>query len=237
MKTTIKSIAAAALCVLLLPAVAGAQTPPAGVTVVGTGTAAVTDWVQEVSLRFTPAIAGAPSAYAACNAAIAALGDSIHAMGMPATALTGAATVYSGGGGMATFGAVSDNAAGGSAPSPVAVARVQVAPADVSHFLAVTGKAGWKATTQLRPRDPVAAKDAAYRAAYADAHDRAAVIAAADGHHVGKLLNVTPAIGDYFGSMLSSLTSLAAMMSRGAVAPGGVPEVTQSATFTFELLP
>jgi uncharacterized protein YggE len=235
MKTTIKSIAAAALCALLLPAVAGAQTPPAGITVVGTGTATVTDWVQEVSLRFSPAIAGAPSAYAACTTAIAALGDSLHAMGMPATALIGAATVYSAGG-IAAF-AAGDSAAAASPPSPVAVARVQVAPADVAHFLAVTGKAGWKATTQLRPRDPVAAKDAAYRAAYADARDRAAVIAAADGHHVGKLLNVTPAIGDYFGSMLSGLTSLAAMMSRGAVAPGGVPEVTQSATFTFELLP
>jgi uncharacterized protein len=233
MNALIKGLGCAVLGALLLPAAAAAQQTPAappGITVVGTGTATVTDWVQEVDLQFTPAVAAAPSAYAACTNAIAALGEVVKAAGLPASAMTGAATVYKGGGSV-------PGAESSTNPVPVAVARVQLPPAGTARFLAAAGKAGWKASARLVPRDPAAAKDAAYRAAFTDARNRAETIAAADGRHVGKLLNVTPALGDYFGSMMSSLASFAAMLGRGSVLPGQIPEVTQSATFTFELLP
>ena len=98
-------------------------------------------------------------------------------------------------------------------------------------------KSGWKATAHLVPRDLAAAKDSSYKAAYADARARAESIAAADGHHVGKLLNVTPALGDYVGSMMSSVASIFDMLGKGSMLTGGVPELTQSATFTFEITP
>jgi uncharacterized protein YggE len=232
MNLPIKALASAALCALLLPAIADAQTatPPTGITVVGTGTVAVTDWVQEVSLRYAPPVGGAPNAYAACNTAIAALGETAKTLGLPANTVTASATVFTGSG-LESFGVLAAN------PAPVAVARAQVSPADVARFLTAAGKSGWKSTSRLVPRDPAAAKDAAYRAAYADAKDRAQALAAADGRHVGKLLNVTPMLGDYLSSMMSALASFAAQLGHGSVAAGEVPEVTQSATFTFELLP
>ncbi len=230
MNGLMKTLGAVALFALLLPATAGAQQTsllPAGITVVGTGTANVTDWVQQVDLRFTPA-AGA-SQYDACTSAIGALGESIRAMGLPANALTSSATVYTG--------AASFMSTGSANAAPVAVARVQVAPSAVAHFMAAANKSGWKATARLVPRDLAAAKDAAYRAAYADAHARAESIAAADGHHVGKLLNVTPGLSDYVGSMMSSVASIFDALGKGSMLSGGVPELTQSATFTFEITP
>jgi uncharacterized protein YggE len=232
MNALLRTIACAACGVLLSPAVAGAQqatVPPAGITVVGNGTATVTEWVQEVNLRFTPAVGAAATAYDACTRQIAALGETIHAMGLPASAMLASATVYS-----STFTVgTTDGAA-----TPVAVARVQVPSADVARFVAAASKSGWKATMKLVPRDAAAAKDSAYRAAYADAHARAEVLASADGRHIGRLLNVTPGIGDYFGSMMSSLTSFVEAFGKGSGAfAAGPPEVSESATFTFELTP
>jgi len=229
MTTISKSLTAAALCVLLLPVAAAAQTapPPTGITVVGTGTATVADWVQEVNLRFVPAVPGAPSSYDACTSALASLAKMVQGMGLPAAAVSASAVVYNSGGA---------DAAQASA-TPVAVARVQVPTADVGRFMAAASKAGWKTTTRLVPRDAAAAKDSAYRAAFEDAKARAQVIAAADGRHVGKLLNVTPGLGDYFGSMLSSLAAFAEALGKSSGFSAGVPEVSESASFTFELLP
>jgi len=228
MNAIAKTLAAAALGALLLPAAARAQStaPPTGITVVGTGTATVTDWVQEVTLRFVPAVPGAPSSYDACTAALASLAKTVQSAGLPAGAVTGSAVVYTSSG----------NAAPASA-APVAVARVQVPTSAVGHFMAAAVKDGWKETTRIVPRDPAAAKDSAYRAAFEDAKARAGTIAAADGRHVGRLLNVTPGFGDYLGSMMSSLASLADAFGKGSGFNAGLPEVTQSATFTFELVP
>ncbi|HEY5425468.1 MAG TPA: hypothetical protein VIJ77_02865 [Candidatus Tumulicola sp.] len=227
-----KTLGAVALFALLFPAAAGAQQaslPPAGITVVGTGTATVAEWVQEVNLRYTPPAASA-SQYEACANAIAALGETIHAAGIPASALVASATVY-------TSGAASIVAMGSSNAAPVALARVDVPPASIARFIAVTKKNGWKAAARLVPRDLAAARDSAYKAAYADAHARAESIAAADGHHLGKLLNVTPALGDYFGSLTSSVASIFETLGKGSMLSGGVPEIAQSATFTFEITP
>jgi uncharacterized protein YggE len=220
MNGLMKTLGAVALFALLFPAAAGAQQtslPPAGITVVGTGTATVAEWVQVVDLHFAPVAVGA-SQYDACASAIAALGETIHAMGLPASALVSSATVYS-------------------SSTPVAVARVQVAPSAVGHFMAAATKSGWKATARLVPRDLAAAKDSAYRAAYADAHARAESIAAADGHHIGKLINVTPGLSDYVGSMMSSVASIFDNLGRGSMLTGSIPELSQSATFTFEITP
>jgi uncharacterized protein YggE len=231
MNAMIRTIACAAVCVLLSPAVAGAQqaiVPPAGITVVGNGTATVAEWVQEVNLRFTPAVGAASTAYDACTRQIAGLGETIHAMGLPDSAMVASATVYS-----SAFGGPVDGAA-----MPVAVARVRVPTAEVGRFMAAASKNGWKATTKLVPRDASAAKDSAYRAAYTDAHTRAEVLAAADGRHIGRLLNVTPGIGDYFGSMMSSISTFVEAFGKGSGAfAAGPPEVSESATFTFELTP
>jgi hypothetical protein len=151
-------------------------------------------------------------------------------MGLPANALISSATVYA-------SGAASFMSTGSANAAPVAVARAQVPPSAIARFVASAAKSGWKTTARLVPRDLAAAKDSAYRAAYADAHARAASIAAADGHHVGKLLNVTPGLGDYVGSMMSSVTSIFDMLGKGSMLGGGVPELTQSATFTFEIAP
>jgi hypothetical protein len=202
---------------------------PAGITVVGTGTATVAEWVQTVDLHFSP-VSGGASQYDACTNAIAALGETIHAVGLPSSALTESATAY-------TSGAASFIASASASVSPVAVARVEVPPASIARFIAAVTKSGWKASARLVPRDLAAAKDSAYKAAYADAHARAASIAAADGHHLGRLLNVTPALGDYVGSMMSSVASIFDMLGKGSMLTGGVPELTQSATFTFEITP
>jgi uncharacterized protein YggE len=232
MNRIVRTIAAAMACALLLPAVARAQQStllPTGVTVVGTGVASVKDWVQEVSLRFTPAIPSAPTAYDTCSGAIASLNESLRSMGLQG-AMLDSAVVYTSPAGLAGLSAPAN-------ATPVAVARVDVPPAAVARFMAAANKSGWKTSTRLVPRDPAAAKDSAYQAAFLDAKNRAETIAAADGKHVGKLLNVTPALGDYFGSMVSSLASFAEMLGKGSGLGGGLPEVSQSATFTFELLP
>jgi hypothetical protein len=226
-----KTLGAVALFALLVPATAGAQQTsllPAGITVVGTGTAIVAEWVQEVDLRFTPATGA--SQYDACTNAIAGLGETIHAMGLPASALVTSATIY-------TSGAASFVATGSSNAVPVAVARVQVPPSAVAHFIAAVTKGGWKAAARLVPRDLAAAKDSAYKAAYSDAHARAASIVAADGHHLGRLLNVTPALGDYFGSVMNSVASIFDALGKGNILNGGIPDLTESATFTFEITP
>ena len=228
-----KTLGAVALFALLFPAAAGAQQAtslPAGITVVGTGTAAVSEWVQAVDLRYTPPAGG--SQYDACTNAIAALGETIRGLGLPSNALLGSATLYA-----SALSVFSSSAANGTAAAPVAVARVQVPPAAIARFIAAASKNGWKATAHLVPRDLAAARDSAYKAAYADAHGRAASIAQADGHHVGKLLNVTPALGDYVGSMMSSVASIFDALGKGSSLSGGVPELTQSATFTFEITP
>ena len=233
MNGLLRTLSAVALFAMVVPAAAGAQQTsllPAGITVVGTGTATVAEWVQAVDLHFSPAT-GAASPYDACTNAIAALGEVVRATGLPASALMESATVY-------TSPAASFIVASGSAnASPVAVARVEVPPASIAHFIAAVTKSGWKASARLVPRDLAAAKDSAYKAAYADAHARAASIAAADGHHLGRLLNVTPALGDYVGSMMSSVASIFDMLGKGSMLTGGVPELTQSATFTFEITP
>jgi uncharacterized protein YggE len=232
MNGLMKTLGAVALFALLFPAAAGAQQTsllPAGITVVGTGTATVAEWMQAVDLRFSPAT-GVASQYDACTNAIAGLGETIHAVGLPSSALIASATIYA-------SGAVSLIASGSANASPVAVARVEVPPASIARFIAVATKGGWKATARLVPRDLAAAKDSAYRAAYADAHGSAESIATADGHHVGKLLNVTPGLGDYVGSMMSSVASIFDMLGKGSMLSGGVPELTQSATFTFEITP
>jgi uncharacterized protein YggE len=231
MNALIRTIACAAICVLLVPAVAGAQqaaVPPAGITVVGTGTATVTDWVQEVDLKFTPP-AGTAYQYDACTKALAALGETIHAMGLPASALVTSAIVYVSG--TPSFVTTNPNAA------PVAVARVQIPQPEIARFMAAANKSAWKSTARLVPRDLAGAKDSAYKAAYADAHARAATIAAADGHHLGRLLNVTPALGDYFGSMMNSVASIFDALGKGNIFNAGIPDLTESATFTFEITP
>ena len=76
-----KTLGAVALFVLVVPSAAGAQQTsllPAGITVVGTGTATVAEWVQAVDLRFSPPSGGA-SQYDACTNAIASLGETIRA--------------------------------------------------------------------------------------------------------------------------------------------------------------
>jgi uncharacterized protein YggE len=231
MNVMIRAITCAALCLLLTPAVAGAQQTllPAGITVVGSGTATVTEWVQEVDLKYTPS-ANSASQYDACTKAIAGLADTVHAIGLPASAIVTSATVYVSGG-VSFVAAMSPNA------TPVAVARFRVPPSDVAHFMTAATRTGWKATARLVPGDLAAAKDSAYRAAYADAHARALSIAAADGHHLGRLLNVTPALGDYFGSMMTSVASIFDALGKGNILNGGIPDLTESATFTFEITP
>ena len=187
MNGLLKTLGAVALFAMLVPAVAGAQQAsllPAGITVVGTGTATVAEWVQAVDLRFSPA-GGAASQYEACTNAIAALGETLRAAGLSSSALMESATVY-------TSGPTSFVASGSANASPVAVARVEVPSASIARLIAAVTKSGWKASARLVPRDLAAAKDSAYKAAYADAHARAASIAAADGHRLGRLLNVTP---------------------------------------------
>ena len=45
------------------------------------------------------------------------------------------------------------------------------------------------------------------------------------------------ALEDYVGSMMSSVASIFDMLGKGSMLTGGVPELTQSATFTFEITP
>ncbi len=211
---------------LLLPANARAQQSgpyPTGITVIASGTAQVTDWVEQIDLRYAPSPSDA-DAFEACKAAVARLAGALHDAGLPESALVTSAVEYVG-------------FAGGS-PTPVAFARLRLAPADLGHVVAAVAKGGWKTTgtPDLQPRDPVAASDAALRAALVSARARAEAIAAADGRHVGKLLNVQPGVTDYLGSMLTGLTALAQTFGHGMVTESA-PQVTQSGTFTFELTP
>jgi uncharacterized protein YggE len=201
---------------------AGASAYPTGVTVVATGTAEVTEWVEQIDLRFSPPAASA-DAYGACAAAVGKLNDAVRDAGQPSSAIVTSAVEYT-------------SLMGGS-PAPIALARLRLSPADLSRVLAATGKAGWKTsgTPELDPRDPAAAADAAYRKALSIARARAEAIAAADGRHVGRLLNVQPSPADYLSSMMAGFVNLAQRFGQGETQ--SVPTVSQTGTFTFELTP
>ncbi len=226
MHRVIRSLSFLLCAASLLPASALAQQSgpyPNGITVIASGTAQVTDWVEQIDLRYTPPAAGG-DAYEACKGAVAHLSGAMHDAGLPESALVTSAVEYVG--------------FAGGAPTPVAFARLRLAPADLGRVVAAVTKDGWRTsgTPDLQPRDPVAAADAAYRAALVTARARAEAIAAADGRHVGKLLNVQPGVTDYLGSMMTGLTALAQTFGRGLVTESA-PQVTQTGTFTFELAP
>jgi uncharacterized protein YggE len=218
----------AAVALFVLPSVADAQqvTSPAppGITVVASGTATVRDWVEEFGMRYAPAIETGKTAYGACTAAVEKLRQSLRAMGL-GDAVADTAVEYA------------SPTPGGTAV-PTAMARIRIAPENVERLVSALTKDGWKgpADARLVPRDEQAAVNSAYAAALTKARAHAAALAAADGRHIGRLLNVMPLPIDYFSSVLGSLASMATALGR-FTQTATLPEVKQSAIFTFELLP
>lgn len=197
---------------------------PAGVTVVATGTATVTEWVEEMNIRYTPAIDTGKTAYGACAAALEKMRQSMREMGI-GDAVVDTAIEYA-------------SSIPGATSGPTALARIRAAADSVDRIATVLDKDGWKTTGGLRlvPRNEPAATDSAYAAALAEARRRATALAAADGRHIGRLLNVMPLPVDYFSSVLGSLATMATAMGR-LTQTATLPEIKQSAIFTFELLP
>jgi uncharacterized protein YggE len=198
---------------------------PAGITVVATGTATVSQWVDELGMRYTPTIDTGKTAYGACSKAIDKLRQSMRDMGL-ADAVVETTVEYT-------------SSMPGATAGPTALAKLRVAGEDVERVVAALEKDGWKTLAggpRIVPRNEQAATDSADAAALAEARRRATAIAAADGRHIGRLLNVTPLPVDYFSSVLGSLASMATAMGR-LTQTAAFPEVKQSAIFTFELLP
>jgi uncharacterized protein YggE len=212
-----------AVCPIASPAQVAATPGTPGITVVATGSAPVRDWVEEIEIRYAP-VAQGDAAFAACTAAIAGLDAAVRALGLPSATVTASVTRY--------------ESPAGNPPTPIAIAQLRVTAAQTGRLLAAMQKAGWRASPpQLEPSDPQAAHDAAYAAAVVDARRRAEAIAAADGRHVGKLVSVQPSVTDYFSTLMSSLGSLASVLNRGGFAPPANSTITQTGSFTFELLP
>lgn len=197
---------------------------PAGVTVVATGTATVTDWVEEINIRYTPAIDTGKTAYGACTAAVEKMRQTMRDLGL-GDAVVDTTIEYA-------------SSIPGATSGPTALARIRAAAESVERIGAALDKDGWKTMTGLKlvPRNEQAATDSAYAAALAEARRRAAALAAADGRHIGRLLNVMPLPVDYFSSVLGSLATMATAMGR-LTQTASFPDVKQSAIFTFELLP
>lgn len=197
---------------------------PAGVTVVATGTATVTDWVEEINIRYTPAIDTGKTAYGACAAAVEKMRQTMRDLGL-GDAVVDTTIEYA-------------SSIPGATSGPTALARIRAAAESVERIGAALDKDGWKTMTGLKlvPRNEQAATDSAYAAALAEARRRAAALAAADGRHIGRLLNVMPLPVDYFSSVLGSLATMATAMGR-LTQTASFPDVKQSAIFTFELLP
>jgi uncharacterized protein YggE len=122
--------------------------------------------------------------------------------------------------------------------SGTATVRDWAAPENVERIVSALVKDGWRGPVgpRLVPRDEQAASDCAYAAALTDARRRATALAAADGRHIGRLLNVMPLPVDYFSSVLGPLAAMATAMWR-FTQTAALPEIKQSAIFTFEFLP
>jgi uncharacterized protein YggE len=222
------SMVAALLVTSAIPAHVFAQqltsNTPTGITVVASGTANVNDWVEEFGLRYTPVIDTGKTAYGACASAVEKLHRSMREMGL-GDAVVKTAIEYT-------------SSMPGSAAGPTALAGIRVATENVDRVVSALSKEGWKGPVgaTLVPRDEQAATDSAYAAALADARRRASAIAASDGRRIGRLLNVMPLPVDYFSSVLGSLASMATAMGH-FTQTATLPEIKQSAIFTFELLP
>lgn len=219
----------AAIAMAAMPTFVAAQqvttSTPAGITVVASGTATVHDWDVEFGLRFVPTIATGKTAYAACTAAVEKLRSSLRAAGLEEsivkTAVEYASTVP-----------------GATTAGPTALAGIRTAPENVEKVVAAVSGDGWRGPVAPRqvPRDEQAATDSAYAAALTEARRQATAIAAADGRHIGRLLNVMPLPVDYFSSVLGSLATMATVLGR-FTQTATLPEIKQSAIFTFELVP
>ena len=224
----ILSMAAALLLASAIPASVFAQqvtsSAPPGITVVATGTATVTQWVEEMTIRYTPTIDTGKTAYGACTSAVEKMRQSMREIGL-ADAVVDTTIEYA-------------SSMPGGTSGPTALAKVRAAAESVDRIAGVLDKEGWKTTGLVRlvPRDEPAANDSALAAALAEARRRAGALAAADGRHIGRLLNVMPLPVDYFSSVLGSLSSMATAMGR-LTQTATFPEIKQSAIFTFELLP
>ncbi|MBV8148314.1 MAG: SIMPL domain-containing protein [Candidatus Eremiobacteraeota bacterium] len=197
------------------------QANPPGITVVATGTALVKDWVEELDLRFVPPVDSGKTAITACTAAVAQLNREMQTMGLRDAVLS-SAVQYEAGAGLRS--------------GPVTVARLHVPVERVEPVLSQLSKSDWRepGSPKLVPRDQEAANAQAYAAAVADARSRAGAIAAADGRRLGRLLSVQPLPLDFFSALAGQFATMA--MNRNS-ANVSIPEVHETASFTFELLP
>ncbi len=198
-----------------------------GITVVATGTVSVKDWVEELDLRYVPPMDSGKTALSACAMALSKLDATLGTLELSNALVTGTVE-YEGAG--AAFDPLRHT-------GPVAVARVHVAVDAVESLRSALAKLDWKepGSPKLLPRDPTSADLQAYAAAVADARRRASAIAVADGRRLGRLLNVQPVPSDYLSSLMGSLATFA--MNRAAGGTVSIPEVSHTASFTFELLP
>jgi uncharacterized protein YggE len=221
----LRALASLVLFAFLPSAVAAQQTQstPPGITVVATGIAVVKEWAEELDVRFVPAVDSGRIAVTACTSALSQLNRTLAVLGV-GDSIVSAAVQYEGSGSMRV--------------GPVAVARLHVPVERFELVLSTLERSDWKepGSPKLVPRDADAANAQAYAAALANARASAGAIAAADGRRVGRLLNVQPLPTDFLTALAGSFASMATMMNRNA-AVVSIPEVRQTATFTFELLP
>jgi uncharacterized protein YggE len=224
-------IVALAAAVLPLPSPAQTATLPSGVSVTASATAYTTDvlasFAATVALR---ADAAAKSSADAAAQARAAFGRIATAEGASAR--------------------VTDMGLSVDLQSGKLLENVQIAvrPEDANHAIAAAKSAGAAASAStpvdIIARDPQALQTEALANATKLARTRAEAVAAADGRHVGRLLDVTPSPAEIAKDVAASATGalgplMAAIQARtgaaGAKTAGA--SATAEAVFTFELLP
>lgn len=205
-------VALALVSLCTTPALAdsvAAPTLPLGVTIYASASATTTD----VDASFT----------ATKTAKTAAAGAAVLAA---AKADAGPATIEDQG--------VAQTMMGGS----VETVKVSGGPADVKAARSKLQKDGFSATSiAMVARDLPALQAEAYRKATRAARALAEAAAAADGRHVGRLVNIAPSPMAMLGGltdMLDKLPQMQAVMAEGTAASASA---TASGYYTFELLP
>ncbi|HEY5257784.1 MAG TPA: SIMPL domain-containing protein [Candidatus Baltobacteraceae bacterium] len=217
------------LAMTAAPAVAQIALPtiPAGITVNASGTATTADVLVVLTV----------------DSKLLAKGSSAAAYAQAARAYAGIAAAAGSSANVADLG-MKSGAQAMMPPNfgqPTETATVSVAPGDLQAVAARLTAAHFTVDqVMVRARDPDALDAQALAAATRAARARAETIAAADGRHVGRLVNVSPSLASLFkdaaANIVPAVGPLAQMFAQ-MQSQGQSVTVSESGTYTFELLP
>lgn len=224
-----RALLAAALLAATLPALpVAAQTAitstPVGISVSATASVTPTAFIEQI--QFERKASGSDTDGAR---AVAQFRDVLGKEGVPSTAIL-AATPYT----APAAASLPGLAASLGGAETIAIAALRIEPDRLTPVIKALAAIHWTpaAGARVMPVDEESLREAALTKATAIARQRAAAIAASEGRHIGKLLNVVPEPLDFLESVFEDLSQLSPMFGTSAV-----PEVKAGGIFTFELLP